>query len=504
MTLNRVARWLAMALGAGAVWLGFMAPAQAIPVFARQTGHNCQACHISYPELTPYGREFKLNGYTFGEAQKVPLAFAMMAEYTKSGDASNHNPAGPANVCDINIAAGVPDSCAAGQFVQWSLFAGGRLTENLGLFWQYSSGTYPFGQTSAGGNNIGGGQDNTEMRYVHRFNTGSETLEDDTVVGLLVNNNPTMQDVWHSVPAWRFPWFPYTQPGLGPVATPFIDGTLAHRSTGLGAYVWAQKHWYAELTLYRKPWGPFSWLSNGDGNATTTAAGLPNTQPSDTINGYAPYYRLAYSRDYGYSSAEVGIFGMHTKTFYNPDPYVFNAPTAPATVGPFVGNNFQQYNDIAVDAQYQFNRNEPFIFGLNASVVHETISNSAQFQADKTTSGGAAPNASNTLNEFNVRGTVYYDRKYGATLAYNVIAGTKDNALYGSIATANNGPGMSAVGSPNTNSWMVEFNYLPLQDIRLSFFYRGYNKLNGGTSKFDGYNNASGQNTFAFAAWWIF
>ena len=35
--------------------------ANAVPSFARQTGMNCVACHTSFPELTPFGREFKLN-----------------------------------------------------------------------------------------------------------------------------------------------------------------------------------------------------------------------------------------------------------------------------------------------------------------------------------------------------------------------------------------------------------------------------------------------------------
>ena len=43
-------------------------PAHSIPLFARQTGQNCMACHAGgqFPELTPYGRMFKLTGYTIG------------------------------------------------------------------------------------------------------------------------------------------------------------------------------------------------------------------------------------------------------------------------------------------------------------------------------------------------------------------------------------------------------------------------------------------------------
>src|SRR5579863_1320708 len=38
--------------------------ADAVPSFARQTGLACSACHSTLPELTPLGRQFKLNGYT--------------------------------------------------------------------------------------------------------------------------------------------------------------------------------------------------------------------------------------------------------------------------------------------------------------------------------------------------------------------------------------------------------------------------------------------------------
>ena len=41
-------------------------PASAIPSFARQTGQPCASCHSAFPQLTPFGRRFKLNGYTLG------------------------------------------------------------------------------------------------------------------------------------------------------------------------------------------------------------------------------------------------------------------------------------------------------------------------------------------------------------------------------------------------------------------------------------------------------
>ena len=49
-------------------WLsvGFAPPAQALPSFARQTGQPCGTCHTDFPALTPFGRRFKLLGYTTG------------------------------------------------------------------------------------------------------------------------------------------------------------------------------------------------------------------------------------------------------------------------------------------------------------------------------------------------------------------------------------------------------------------------------------------------------
>src|ERR1039458_9365889 len=46
--------------------------AQALPAFARQTGQNCVSCHAGgqFPELTPYGRLFKMTGYTIRSEER--------------------------------------------------------------------------------------------------------------------------------------------------------------------------------------------------------------------------------------------------------------------------------------------------------------------------------------------------------------------------------------------------------------------------------------------------
>src|SRR6202043_3007837 len=70
---NRVFKVM-VALGTGVVlaaitMIGFTRPAEALPSYARQTGQPCGTCHTDFPGLTPYGRAFKLGGYTAGGGQ---------------------------------------------------------------------------------------------------------------------------------------------------------------------------------------------------------------------------------------------------------------------------------------------------------------------------------------------------------------------------------------------------------------------------------------------------
>ena len=53
--------------------------ALALPSFARQTGMPCSQCHtLSFgPALTAYGRQFKLNAYSWGDGEH-PMPLALM------------------------------------------------------------------------------------------------------------------------------------------------------------------------------------------------------------------------------------------------------------------------------------------------------------------------------------------------------------------------------------------------------------------------------------------
>src|SRR5712691_10783850 len=69
--------------------------AMAVPSFARQTGQECIACHVSFPELAPYGRYFKLTGYTIGKTALSTegvyyIPMAVMAQASVTNTRKNH------------------------------------------------------------------------------------------------------------------------------------------------------------------------------------------------------------------------------------------------------------------------------------------------------------------------------------------------------------------------------------------------------------------------------
>ncbi|BAP89290.1 putative high molecular mass cytochrome c [Burkholderiales bacterium GJ-E10] len=487
MTLIRYARWLAAGLLAGAAYLGLTAPAQAIPLFARQTGHNCAACHISYPELTAYGREFKLNGYTFGEAQPIPLAFAMMGEYDTMPSVKSGAGASSAG---LNHA----------QFVQYSVFFGGRITDNLGVFGQMSGSGAGMPGTSSFSPTV----DNTEARYVHRF-TNSGSLEPEAVLGVYVNNDYTMQDVWNAVPAWRFPWFPYSNypsPLVGPgIPGTFLDNfSVPGATVGIGTYLWWHKTIYAEFALRRNTNGALSEFNWGNGanpgGLATTASTNPNNVggfQGEAVDNYAPYYRIAYSHDWGYNSVEAGLFGTDARTCViqvTGSNAAFGSSTCSTGATP---NAFNYYRDIGIDSQYQYNKGEPWVYTASGSYIIEHSNQIANGFGDS------------TLKEFNVRGTAYYNRQYGLTVGWTDFTGQSSGGAY-QFNDATGTP-VAGSGNPATTYWTLEANYLPMQDLRFSLMYQAFTKLDGYTSGIPGYagnTNPSDFNRLTGAIWWVF
>ena len=182
--------------------------ADAIPVFARQTGQNCVACHAGgqFPELTPYGRIFKLTGYTLGE-RTIPLSAMVVASATKTRNTDD-------TAQDGNPRADFPKDGSA-ILAGGSLFLAGKVTNNIGAFIQHTYDNYA--EQSASDSHWKGhsSSDNVDVRFADRFIDPNRDL----IFGMSLNNNPTVQDAFNSVPAWGFPYqtgLSATQPGFDP------------------------------------------------------------------------------------------------------------------------------------------------------------------------------------------------------------------------------------------------------------------------------------------------
>lgn len=266
--------------------------AQAVPSFARQTGMACEACHTVFPELTPFGRRFKLNAYTVDNLPQVsgmtpsreqtlalnqlpPLSFMLQTSYTSTKGA-------------------LPDSATSGALAkngqvllpqQASLFYAGKIAPNFGGFVQI---TYD-------GVDDAFGWDNTDVRY-------AQVANDKLLWGISFNNNPTVQDPWNTTPAWQSPFDQRSSVAPAPGAATMLDGSQFDMSTaGLSVYAYFNNSIYAEAGFYHQ-------ANHGFGQIDSAV-----DQP--VINGVAPYWRLAYERQWGRRSWEVGAYGMVAKVF---------------------------------------------------------------------------------------------------------------------------------------------------------------------------------------------
>jgi hypothetical protein len=438
---------------------GAMTPSWAVPSFARQTGMACAACHTVFPELTPFGREFKLNGYVLDNIKQVtgidvennqtlainsipPLSVMLQVSYTHTAKA-------------------LPDSTLPGALAkdgevlfpdQVSLFYAGKIANELGAFMQltYDGAADHFGL------------DNTDIRYAHHLAFGgSDGNDHHLILGLTLNNNPTVQDVWNTTPAWGFP-FSGSRVAPGQIASAQIDGRLGQSVAGLGVYTWFDDHFYAEITAY-------------------TAAVPGGTHPLDSnqsnvAHGLSPYWRLAYEQRWDRHSISVGTYGIDTKV---------HPGNGTALQGPT-----DRFKDIAADVQYQF-IGEDHLATVLATYIHESQT------LDASVMDGFAANTSNNLKTFKLTGEYSYRRKIGGSLGYFNTTGSADMTLYAPAPVSG-----SANNSPNTNGYIAEVNYLPWLNVKLQIQYVGYEKFNGLKLNYDGTGrNASDNNTLYALVW---
>ena len=445
-----VAAALLVGLASTAAW--------AVPAFNRQTGQNCMACHAGgqFPELTAYGRLFKLTGYTLG-SRAVPLSVMAVEGYTRTEHTAGQDPSNfPKN--------GAP------AFQGGRVFAAGKITDNLGMFAQVTYDNYA--QQNDQGEWVGHtSSDNMDFRYADRW----IDLHRDLIVGASLNNNPTVQDPWNSTPAWAYP---YVQSSfqVAPITDgPLLAGGLAQQVAGAGAYVFWNRTLYAEASVYQTANGVWSFMSQGTRNADQTK-----------LKGANPYWRVALSHDWGPNSVMAGVFGLDARVY--PDN---TDPTGPTS----------RYRDVGVDAQYQYLL-DPHAVTATVSYIHEKTD-----WASPLVDEGTVSNASDTLYQFKAKASYVYDAHYGASLTYFRVGGSTDMALYGGGVDDTGAPLGEPVtgdlaGQPDTRGVIGEVFWMPVQWVRIGAQYWAYNRFNGASSNYDGFGRRARDNNTLFVYVW--
>src|ERR1700694_1670906 len=415
-----------------------------VPSFSRQTGLACSACHYQFPQLTPFGRMFKLNGYTLTSLSTIGQPGDTTA--AKSLALSPIPPLSAMVVTGLTQTARAEPGAQNGTVSfpqQLSLFLAGQITPDVGIFTQL---TYA---AAAGAIGI----DNVDLRWAKHTTLASN----DMLVGLTLNNNPSVQDVWNTVPAWRFP-FMSSSVAPSPAASTLIDGALGQQVAGLGAYSLYNNMLYTEVSAYRSaPQGAKEPL---DATATNVTKGV------------IPYWRVGLQHVWPSTYAMIGTYGFAARIY----PAGVTGPT----------NN---YTDAAIDAQIEHLASIGMWIG-RAAFIHESQTLSA-FQA---AAPPAAANLHETLSTFRTNLTLEPNMRYALTAGYFQTTGTSDAVIFAPAPVTG-----SRTGSPNTRGMIGEAAINPWQNTRFGLQYVAYPLVYGASNDYDAAGRTAADNNTLFA-----
>ena len=456
--MKRAALFLVVAVPlVGLLFLAGVNPPKvyAVPSYARQTGLACSGCHYAPPELNPAGRRFKLTGYvdradetkvikTEGGKTRAPLDILASLPLSVMMDVSFTSIKSPLpNTASTSTPLPLTQNGSFELPQDISLFLAGAWTSHVGSFLQTTYNPQKDHFTS----------DNTDIRYANKTTLGSKEF----VYGLDLNNNPTVEDLWNTTPAWGFPWVA-SDWAPTPAAAPIIQGHLAQDAAGFGAFGMWDNHLYLDVAGYR-----------------SEHIGGPQPNPGGSLNirGLAPYWRLAWQQLTGKTQFEFGTYGIQLRS-------TPNAITGPA--GASLPRN--SYTDWAVDTQIDQTMFRKDVLSFRATYIRENNDLIASVLQ------GAAGQGSHHLNTVLANAEYHFGNKYTGTFGWFNTTGTVDTTLFGAAPVFG-----SANGDPRGAGYIANVSFWPWQNLWLAAQYTGYTRFNGGSTNYDGSGrNASANN----------
>ena len=419
-----------------------------VPSFSRQTGLACSACHYQFPQLTPFGRLFKLNGYTLTALPTIG----------QPGDTAGRESLKLASIPPIAamVVTGLTQT-ARGQPAtqngtvsfpqQLSVFVAGQITPDVGIFSQF---TYAAADGAIG-------IDNVDVRWAKHANL----VDRDLLFGVTLHNNPTVQDVWNTVPAWGFP-FMGSDVAPTPAASTQIDGALGQQVAGLGAYSLYDNTLYTEFTAYRSaPQGATEPL---DGTATNVTKGV------------IPYWRAALQHAWPSTYAMIGTYGFAAHLY----PTGVSGPT-------------NDYVDAALDAQIEHKSGIGVWIG-RAGFIHERETLAGFLAA----APAGAARLHETLSTLRTNLTFEPSLHFSLTGGFFQTTGTSDQILFAPAPVTG-----SRTGSPNSRGGVGELAINPWQNTRFALQYQFYSQFNGSSDDYDASGRKASDNNTLFMYLWL-
>jgi hypothetical protein len=405
---------------------------KALPSYARQTGMSCSACHFSFPELNSFGRQFKMNGYVLTGMSTIEST-EDSSRITRLKLLSTLPLSAMVQSSFTHIEKSVPgvqnNSVTLPQ--QLSVFYAGQVTPHIGTFIQMTYDGHSFGM------------DNVDIRYANQAKIGGRNI----TYGLTLNNNPAVQDVWNTSPAWRFP-SAGSDAAQSPAKSSIIEN-LGTQVAGLGAYTLYNNFLFAEMTVYR--------------SAQQGAANPSNTESGSVIQGATPYWRLALQHQWGKNYLELGTFGIAPKLY------------SAGIEGPL-----DKFTDVGFDCQYEHN------LSFGAYTFHSSLIKETEYREQV----GAMSDKLN-FTSLKVDGNLYLRNGLGGTLGYFYTKGSVDDKV------------ASWTNKPDSNGFIAQLEYLPWYNTKFALQYVAYKKFDGTVTNYDTLGRSASDNSTLYLLVWL-